>query len=184
MFKNVQKGQLKELMSKVCSGCGERGYNRSSCVNKEYCHSYANGCCVEIHLKGLAKFPCGAECKLCLEKGHLVDKCKERCYKCKTLVYHYQGDERQDCGKQCQLCQKFGHIDDMCRQKCNSYKCKEEKPHKYESSEFPCGKKCVLCSKQGHTSSECYRKCRSCKDVTEHTFRDVNYKCGSFVKKE
>jgi hypothetical protein len=178
-FKNIQKGQLKEILAKQCSACGNRGYNRSSCPNKnEYCHSYNDLCCDKMHLIGNKDFPCSGVCSLCEKRGHLKDKCQLRCNRCYTDEVHEYGDQDFDCGKKCELCSRKGHNQENCSNRCNTPYCAQE-PHLYKDTKFTCGEtSCRLCQRTNHLTYKCRSACTRCTYTDLHMYRDPNFNCG------
>jgi hypothetical protein len=182
-YKNVQKGQYKELMAKVCSACGTAGFNRTSCPNKQtYCHSYTNECCDKQHLVGDKKFPCGSTCDICHGSGHTVNTCKSKCKRCTTQDDHVYGDEKYDCGRKCYMCEQTGHTPDNCKSRCRARYCSEQ-VHKFQDLAFPCGKsECSICRRTNHSAEDCKLKCRLCKPKSDnkppHAYMADTYPCS------
>ena len=181
-FGNAQKNQAKRLNEKECSACGARGALRGSCEeNRNYCHSYAPGCCDEKHLVGSSKFPCGVVCSLCKQPGHQVSKCRERCNRCVGTSDHFYQDENYPCGSPCQLCEKVGHDQTTCKKACRTRACEEHEPHLFKADGFPCGEKeCGFCHMTNHVSAKCKRVCRQCsEDHENHLFKAAGFPCSS-----
>jgi hypothetical protein len=186
MFKNVQKGQLKELMSKQCSACGEKGFGRGTCSNRIYCHSFAVGCLVSKHQNGDSKFPCGAVCGVCEEAGHTVDKCRMACKRCTTTTPHAYRDSQFACGIECEMCGTYGHDCENCKLRCRKSDC-DPQPHKFKDVAYKCSQpyqspkvSCSLCGKQNHQTDSCRMLCYSvrCRDTQPHKFGNSSFECG------